>query len=581
MKIIYGNNGVGKTYYKDIKQSEGAIVLTSRIDDWTTALNINDSSLEIGQNVNLIKSDIEKIKQHINKLYLNLNITNKQWQDMLKVRHPDSQEGSYWFSKEFWIDSFVAPEINLELNDYHKLLGLKDLINWSVLTEENKNILNEIAFISDKISKTKRKLVDEIIYDSHEIFNSLIEKRNILLQDDFFGGLQNSVVEKLTNISTKNLLDIFSNNGFVYTSDEYANIIKKHIVENTPQEIVREISEALQKLESHKSQRITFNNLEHLNTLEFGELSLVISAIDAHTIKISNSDDEVFLSSGQITMIVSMIIIETATDQLIVFDDVFETLDSVNKQMIADKLKSKENVEILTHNPDLENYFIDKYFEDNEDDEDIDVVEILKIDSQWENVSPSVGTSWNTVIPKIWNKTCPRGKYELNLAKVLARYKAKTGVIQLFKRYSNLARAQRSDTWKHWNEVSNFIFHYNNDIDYGIVNSYFPSLAITMNIDTVSLIELLKGRNLTFIQTDEIIFSITKLDSLFDELLIELNHEKNVFDSFRTECEGHGKWNTRKKTTYNLVAGANPSVLWNRTRTLIHSLDLSPHMITK
>ena len=75
MKLIYGNNGAGKTHYKEQKQKEGAIVLTSHIDDWTTSQKISTRTFNIGQNVNLIAEDKLKIRELVNGMYNNLGIT--------------------------------------------------------------------------------------------------------------------------------------------------------------------------------------------------------------------------------------------------------------------------------------------------------------------------------------------------------------------------------------------------------------------------------------------------------------------------------------------------------------------------
>ena len=172
------------------------------------------------------------------------------------------------------------------------------------------------------------------------------------------------------------------------------------------------------------------------------------------------------------------------------------------------------------------------------------------------------------------------------LSKIFMRYIAKISVIQNKRGNEKIGILKTiGDTWSHWEDGSSTFFHYDPEIEFELLNSFFPFLELNANIDSIEFIKLIKDKNNSFKKQDEAIFSIDKIEILLTEIEENLIYEKNIYDSnsskwLKIKNENEKKNNFNRSAIYTEIV--DPKIYQKQiNRKLLHSLDSSPLEILK
>lgn len=566
MKIIYGNNGVGKTKYKKSKQEDGAITLTSDISDWIKeAIDSDETTFEISQNALLISKMEDKFRKLIKDIPKPSGIDKSTFKSFLDKYEFENLKLN---SIDFWnLNDFNMLDNEIEINSAQKFINYWEALKWEAISLENRNKLYSIARINDKIRKNKRNIINSINPpDSlEERFNELIrsyeQMKNELLIS--YAGIQ----EILESLTVKILDTIFDTESHFSGEEIFLSSLIFYLSQLENKENIVKVAQKIVELRQNRIEISIPENFDIIDGIE-------IKQVDNNVLIINANNP---LSSGQKTLLILKIIIHSSNNDLIL-DDVLETLDSKNQNIAMQWLFNYDGgeIEILTHDTNIEEIAVS-----TSNSLSMESPTLLKIVNQMSPPVSHVGSSWTNIIPKIWSHGSERAKFELILCKIFMRYNAKIAVIQNLKGIHTLEEFQRrSDVWSHWKESSLYFFHYHPSIPHENLNAFFPIFEQRNNINTLELIDLLIEKNESFLIEDEVVLSIEKVGILLNELRDEVGNEKKIYDTYQNDCEIHSSWNLNHQKVYNNIA-LNKGVELPRRRDLIHTLDHSPIEIIK
>ncbi len=554
IKLIYGNNGDGKSLYSE-KQKEDKInpkiILDSAISDWykdkkisefnylTKDINIKISKLET--KITSAKStltNIDGFKFKTFKLFLkDINFNTKEEWKKYKLEHysktsniPNIPEliDLYNFIKK---NEVLLRSMKLEQKELLILLKSFNLDDFNYQTTLAKQYNDELKNIKDKI---KLKLTG-IEYDLFKEINLENLKRlfnNLDNKEDFSSNIENEIKDKIVN------------------SDEYLEIIKY-------EKEIKEIKE---------------------NCIKFKENKDYVLDDAGYSINIDLEKER--YSQGQKAIKVLEIIIKNFKEpnKTIILDDFFEKLDTSNQEkainLIAD---SSINFEILTHDV-LTVGIIQKICNKKKINNEIKFEEYIISFSKNKYIfkKTDLTITFKELNIKIWNNIKPFNEMYI-FAKVFGRTYAKAGAITGSVKNEDFKINNNSNSFLFSSEN---IFHYSNDIDYHMINKIF-SLNLTKNTNSISLLNEIKFK---FIGKDReknnnYGLSFEKIGKYIDKIIKCLEEEEKFyeenFDLIFEKKKKEEKNNTIYKKFWAEEEMIKPIITKSERDKIIHQLDNS------
>ena len=596
--LIYGNNGSGKTLYKEKyhkQYHDSCIVLNSKLTDWwigdlnkISSDHFSDSFSSFSLEENLKQKDKYKksILEYIEKIIKgDFSIKDKKDREKLfpeffskKIMYKDILN---IFNEKIIKNDFLKLKSG-EIKNYIEIY-LKDSKwkEYNLLSDKQKNKLKLYITISDRLTKSKRTVIDN--NEKIEIF----EKYNSLISS--FEHFEKMIKKEIGESSSLLKINLQQINIF----DEKGNLYKETLNSEIRNYVLNDLKSRNNFMTEVKEFSKLFNN--NITFLENEEYKNLIKEIfpdletdflnDGKRINFKMKGNKRNLSSGQISFISAYFIITSSKKETILVDDLYESLDYKLKLRLSFLIsRLNKNFYIFTHEHDLINTIKKtipgmKYIDLKTIEPDISEVVDKVIDTK----GKAYKYDWPKLLNKYWDakNQNERHVFETLIIKMITRTYAKNGSLHFSYEKTSIDEINKSPNFNHYNDSSTFIFHYSNNINYEIINKYFKFLNIKNNIDSIKLIESIKKYNNK--STEEWKISKEKLNNFLDELLKAHKIEKLVLKKTNKYPSPNNKAEYIKK-----LIDENPRLFDNDLKSKYellknkqHEIDYSPDYILK
>lgn len=350
IKLIYGENGAGKTfYYKSLINNENFICLNYDIANW-----YDYKEKKFSQWNYISKENIENIKtkfsyildtKNKNSIPKYFGINNKKiFTSFLKDNDFDTFEQWYSYHNDMKNKNYEYVEKDLE--KYSNVFYIwKDFNKFKSILENISNDEFEIlkVFVNIQYNKINDLSAIKAIFYQNSIINIIEDLKKEIPSID---------INRLEKIEI-DLLEKIKNNRI--NMENISEIIKNVIIKF---EEVQELFELKDNLNSKKNNCLNFNNLKLSQTSE------IKIADDGYSLEGIDLGEEKYSSGQRVVYIFNLLLnIFSQSGKEIILDDIFEKLDIKNTvNLIIDILECcKKNEEmqisILTHDINFINLF--------------------------------------------------------------------------------------------------------------------------------------------------------------------------------------------------------------------------------
>lgn len=503
IKLIYGNNGNGKSRYSKEVDKNSFIVLNSSISNWY------DEEQKIISELNYL---MKPLKEKIDSLTTNLISANSSLKDVKGFKVGTFKvflKNINFSTKEEW-DQHTSIE-----SDYVDI-SIPDLIDWSTFITEHKDILEKIEvenqellllFSSFKHENSEHKYktdnAKKLNLEAIDIISSIkdiLDKSNIKTGD-------------FEKIKFKDLKRIFSGiDKIPELTENLNNAIKNKIIISKEYLDIKTLEKEMEELKKTSIKFIEGDAYELMD--------------DGYSIKIDLGAEN--YSEGQKAAKILKILVNSLenTNKKIILDDFFEKLDSTNQEFAINSIiNSTTEFEILTH--------------------DTKTVEIIQSESRQSNIKISenkisinekgvpeikganLSLSFANLCYRVWNSDEEKHNSSLNIfIKMFGRYTAQAGSFT----GDNLTNFKENKNSKSWKFSSNNVFHYNSKINFKEIKEIFL-LDVAKNVNSIEMLEILKDKiKKDLVQPIKFGISYKKILEYINEVINCLSEEKMYFD---------------------------------------------------
>lgn len=570
IKLIYGKNGAGKSRLRASKSIDGQIVLNSNAYDWMNELLFEPLKKvklsRFAKEITNIENELTGIKESFLRTGAPL-----EWSGISNLKPHISAVLEQEFNRvEFWTLQPIQVE-DFEIDSIVKIREKYDLYKQflSSLNEENYNSLVEVAKVTQNIKNLSQIGGATEIIRTHDTLIELIE--------EFIGTMNFQNIDRENFMSLlkekPQVIELIKNNDSDKTTELIHTYIKNKLLSYSNKQ---NIVDLLNKLNGFKNSQSRF--FANVVASTFGENIEINNGI----VTISHGEG---LSSGQLTVILSKLIVENSPQNADVwFDDVFETLDTNNQVELMEYLANcQRNVNVLTH---MSNIFEVKDSLISQGLIDEDKVDTMSLQANGSMLSSS--KSWAVILGKLRsvNPGDWGGKEDLkniirSIIKMLTRYHAKNSSIHAFKQKGVSVDIKQTDIYSHFG--SWWFMHYKPVI---LEDEYLPFFEwITLRGDRnsteilseiINVLQALSVAETNRVKTETDI-DVSKLIIYLSNLLNELNIEKGLYDSQIVQGQ-LVDLNDDQYITYRDLRVASRTIA--RNNNFIHGIDLSPDPIT-
>lgn len=579
VKLIYGPNGSGKTKHKNNKSRDGFRVVTSSFNDWYDAIDFPFKKVTISENkrnISRIVGEISTLKDEVAKANSGIlwgdGITVTKIKDLIKTVLASEEANT----SAFWQN--VIQENNLINGDVLSIFleydRFKTIING--LEDETLEKIEIYLTIKKNLIKSYKSvtLTDAIAINYNNVVTGL---------NEILGEFSEEVRMLLNSISDWQTINTIKNNTAAQAYNDALMAVKSKIINSHFREQFWNLFTIKERLLNN---RIVFNipqdKIEEYNALFSTQ---IIFGDNNKEMVISSSEG---LSSGQLTTLISIILVDQ-TQNLIIFDDVFETLDDKNTFILSEKIiNSAFEHEILTHSSDVAGKFIDVCNLIKGEEELTNSIQLITIIN--DDVFSTSVKSWKYILNQTRGVNHGDGAnyiFVRSLIKIFTREIAKTSSIHSSIPDVDSATIKGKDNFKHFH-ASEWFFHYSPSIDFDTLNQYFSWISLTANISTLELIDRIITEINGYIATIGITFDMIpgrsifidfdKMLSYFRLLKDEIMIEKDLLDrGIAVLVPGLRAYEIYRDA--RIADAANPAVRPRKSYE-IHQIDWSPSQIT-
>lgn len=544
-KIIYGENGIGKTKYYEKKQKDvNYICIDYNVGEW-----YDEKEKTLSQRNFLIKEISNKITKHQSQILstkgickiFDTNITNLK--NFLK--NNKFSDHSDWFKYKSTPEN-VDDEINVK--NYANIFNI-----WAEFDTYN-NIIKGLGASEFELLKVYSSL-------SYSEVHNLKENKPIELQDKIL-----SIMKELSDNLGIDKIDELLKLG----ADNLDKIWNTEININYASKIIKDIFIKDGEVKKIFSMIEDKNKIEK-NCLNFGKI------VTEFPDNIKISDDGYDLqkidlakpkySDGQKIAYLLQILLKvfSATDKTIVFDDVFEKLDFSNTfdaiYNLLTIFSESENmkIEILTHDTNFIDVFI-KILDSFADDIKIEYLIMEKNDQLHKT---DFTFTFSQYLVTLYNHLNDKNKVDVKtyndcllLSKLFNRQAMHNNWTQIYN-YNHDYNKTNNLTNQVYNFLSENIFHYEENINllkYDLIQDYFnDEIFNKQNLNTLELYEILivKFKNMkpkfgvNFIKVSAFLENLKKFikceQEYFNENKFKPEHVDKTKKEFYRDCNYKSK----------------------------------------
>lgn len=484
-KIIYGDNGAGKTkYYEEIQHNVDYICIDYNIGKWYDQKQkiISQRNFLVSKITNDIK-ECEKNIMSAKGISKYFGIKNSELKSFLVQTEFDKCES--WH--EYSLKNINNNVDQINLKDYSAIFDI-----WQNFEIYNINI--------KKLSATEFELLK--IYSSlnYTEVNNLESKEAQMYQENILNIINElkltSGIENIVELSKIDVVTLEKIRNAEIDISGISDIIKSMIVELEDVKAIFEMIDNKTKIEE-KCLNFKEMNIKFPDEIKISEDGFDIQDIDL---------DKTKFSDGQkITFILKILLnVFSVSDKKILFDDIFEKLDISNTFNVVDNLLTIYNaskdmdIEILTHDVNFVDIFtqILDTFSSGIDVEYLilDNEKAIKTDHIF-TFSQLLSSLYNDLNKKKSKKALKTYNNCLLLAKLFNRQPMHNNWVQIYNNNCSNDCIDKQFTRQVYEFLSENIFHYENEIDiskYNLIENYFDDeIFDTENLDTLKLYEKL------------------------------------------------------------------------------------------
>ncbi len=502
IKLIYGNNGEGKSFYSDF-HDVNAIVLNSYISKWYDEKTHKISELDY-----ITKQQKKEIKVLTKKL-TSANSSLSKNQEFNVNNFHEYLKSIAFFNKNEW-DQYVLT--NSTMHDEH--LSVSELIDLDIFVLKYQNILLDLKKEDTELIRILSSLLkyEGDTYESK--YAKKFNKQIVVVLENIKERLQSRGIEEkhFTTLSSGHLKMLFRHiHEIPALLENVTALIKNKIVSSVEYLRIKQLELEIQEL---KMKAIKFISGSRYKTLDDNY------AIEANLGKGNYSE-------GQKAVKVLAIIAQSLeyTNKKIILDHFFENLDVMNQELAINAIiRSKKEFEVLTHN--------------------IKTVEIIQSASRYTNIAISENQvmmnlttnkpevveghlvlTFQSLCSQIWETTEEPNSTINIFVKMLGRYTAKAGSLT----GDDLMFFRTNKNSQSWQFSANTVLHYDGDIDFLTINEKYL-LGIEKNVNSIEMIEFLMNKIKTETHSKKYGLSYAKILIYLEELIKCLGEEKRYYD---------------------------------------------------